>query len=543
MDAKDLIFGEEARHRALAGVTKLSNAVVATLGPKGRVVIIEKGWGEPSVTKDGVSVAKEIVLADPAENIGAQMVRSVASKTSDVAGDGTTTATLLAEAIFREGMRNVTSGANAMALKRGVDQAVERVVEELKSMSQPVTQDRAALANVASVSANNDRSIGQIIADAMEKVGIEGTITVEEATGIETTLEVVEGMQFDRGYLSPYFVTDVTGMEAVLEDAYVLITEEKITHVKDLLPLLQKLAETGKQFLIIAEDVDGDALATLVLNKIRGILSCCAVKAPGFGDRRKAILDDIAVLIGGRAITKDLGRKLESIELEDLGHVKKAIIGKDETTLIEGAGETDAIQGRVSQIRKQIQDTTSDYDREKLEERLAKLAGGVAIVKVGAATEIAMKEKKDRVDDAVHATKAAVAEGIVPGGGVALLRCKGALQSLASELQGDDAIGCGIVMRALEEPLRRIAANAGVEPGVVVEHVLGGSGDYGYDAEKGTYVQLYEAGIIDPAKVVRCALQNAASIAGLLLVTEVLVTSIPEKADSKQIGGGDSDYF
>ncbi|MGC8738932.1 MAG: chaperonin GroEL [Candidatus Hydrogenedens sp.] len=526
MPAKQLEFGEDARRRVLAGVVKLSKAVKATLGPKGRNVVLEKKWGAPTVTKDGVSVAKEIELEDKYENMGAQMVKEVASKTSDVAGDGTTTATILAEAIFREGMRNVAAGSNPMALKRGIEKAVDTVVDRLAKMSKQVKNDRDVLRNVATISANGDTEIGNIIAEAMEKVGNDGTITVEEAKGIETTLEIVEGMQFDKGYLSPYFVTNTETMECVLENCYILIHEKKISSLKDLLPLLEQIAKSGKPLLIIAEDVEGEALATLVVNKIRGTIQCCAVKAPGFGDRRKAMLEDIAILTGGLAITEDLGRSLENVSLSDLGCAKRVVIDKDTTTIVEGAGKNSDIMGRINLIRRQIEETTSDYDREKLQERLAKLAGGVAVINVGAATEIEMKEKKARVEDALHATRAAVEEGIVPGGGVALLRCQEAIDEL--KLEGDELIGAQIVKRALEEPLRQLAANAGDEGATVVQNVKAKKGTIGYNAETGEYEDLLKAGIIDPTKVTRCALQNASSIASLLLTTEVLVAEIPE---------------
>ncbi len=541
MSAKQLQFGEDARRGILSGVTKLSKAVKATLGPKGRNVVLDKKWGAPTVTKDGVTVAKEIELEDKYENMGAQMVKEVASKTSDVAGDGTTTATVLAEAIYREGLRNVTAGANPMALKRGIEKAVEAVVDALSKMSKQVKDDNEVLKNVAAISANSDYEIGKIIAEAMEKVGNDGTITVEEAKGIETTLEVVEGMQFDKGYLSPYFVTDPESMEAVLEDAYILIHEKKISSLKDLLPLLEQIAKSGKPLLVIAEDVEGEALATLVVNKIRGTFQACAVKAPGFGDRRKAMLQDIAILTGGLAITEDLGRTLESITLKDLGRAKRVVVDKDNTTIVEGAGSSSEIMGRINLIRRQIEETTSDYDREKLQERLAKLAGGVAVINVGAATEIEMKEKKARVEDALHATRAAVEEGIVPGGGVALLRCQEAALKVAEELENpDEKTGAKIVARALEEPLRQLAANAGEEGATVVQNVKAKKGSVGYNAETGEYEDLMKAGVIDPTKVTRCALQNAASVASLLLTTEVLVAEMPEpeKAPAGGPGGG-----
>ncbi|MBI2425639.1 MAG: chaperonin GroEL [Candidatus Hydrogenedentes bacterium] len=537
--AKQIEFGEDARRRILAGVTKLSRAVKATLGPKGRNVVLDKKWGAPTVTKDGVSVAKEIELEDKYENMGAQMVKEVSSKTSDVAGDGTTTATVLAEAIFREGLRNVTAGANPMELKRGIDKAVEDVVAKLASMSKQVRNDKEVIKNVASISANSDREIGDIIADAMEKVGNDGTITVEEAKSIETTLEVVEGMQFDKGYLSPYFVTNSENMECALDDAYILIHEKKVSSLKDLLPLLEQVAKAGKPLLIIAEDVEGEALATLVVNKIRGTFTACAVKAPGFGDRRKSMLEDIAILTGGLCITDDLGRNLESISLSDLGRAKRVVVDKDSTTIVEGAGSSGDIMGRINLIRKQIEATTSDYDREKLQERLAKLAGGVAVINVGAATEIEMKEKKARVEDALHATRAAVEEGIVPGGGVALLRCQDAVD--LSKYTGDEAIGAKIVIRALEEPLRQLAANAGDEGATVVQNVRAKKGSIGYNAQSGEYEDLLKAGVLDPTKVTRTALQNAASIAGLLLTTEVLIAELPDDKPSGGGGGGGMD--
>ena len=525
--AKQLMFDQAARAALLRGVNILAEAVKATLGPKGRNVVIDKKYGSPTITKDGVTVAKEVQLKEPTENMGAQMIKEVASKTSDAAGDGTTTATVLAQAIFREGLKNVTAGANPMGLKRGIEQAVEAVVADLKKMSK-ATKDKKEIAQVATVAANNDKTIGSLIAEAMEKVGKDGVITVEEAKAMETTLEVVEGMQFDRGYLSPYMVTDPERMEAVLEDALILIYEKKLSGMKDMLPLLEQVARAGKPFLIIAEDVEGEALATLVVNKLRGTLSCCAVKAPGFGDRRKAMLQDIATLTGGKAITEDLGIKLENIKLEDLGKAKKVIVDKDNTTLIDGAGSTKEIEGRIKQIRAQIEETTSDYDREKLQERLAKLAGGVAVIKVGAATETEMKEKKARVEDALNATRAAVEEGIVPGGGVALLRAAKALDHL--KLTGDEATGVAIVRRALEEPIRRIVENAGLEGSVVVEKVKAASApSQGFDADRNEYVDMMTAGIIDPTKVERIALQNAASIASLLLTTEALITDLPEK--------------
>ena len=536
MSAKQLEFGEEARRGILSGVSKLSRAVKSTLGPRGRNVVLDKKWGSPTVTKDGVTVAKEIQLEDKYENMGAQMVKEVASKTSDVAGDSTTTATVLAEAIYREGLRNVTAGASPMALKRGIDKAVDAVVEALAGLSKQVKDDNEIIRQVATISANEDEEIGGIIADAMNKVGNDGTITVEEAKGIETTLEVVEGMQFDRGYLSPYFVTDNDNMEAVLEDAYVLIHEKKIASIKDLLPLLEQISKNGKPLLIIAEDIEGEALATLVVNKIRGTFQAAAVKAPGFGDRRKAMLQDIATLTGGRAVTEDLGMSLENVQLADLGRAKRVVVDKDSTTIVEGAGSSEDIMGRINLLRRQIEETTSDYDREKLQERLAKLAGGVAVINVGAATEIEMKEKKARVEDALHATRAAIEEGIVPGGGVALLRCQDAPGKL--ELEGDQAIGGKLVVRALEEPLRQIANNAGEEGSMVVQNVKNKKGNIGYNAATGEYEDLLKAGVIDPTKVVRTALQNASSVAGLLLTTEVLIAELPEPKDSKGSGAG-----
>ncbi len=527
---KQLKFDEDARASLLRGVNILAQAVKATLGPKGRNVVIDKKFGSPTITKDGVTVAKEIELKDPYEDMGAQMLKEVASKTSDIAGDGTTTATVLAQAIFREGLRNVTAGANPMGLKRGIEMAVEAVSEDLKKLSKS-TKDKKEIAQVATIASNNDKTIGNLIAEAMEKVGKDGVITVEESKSSDTVLDVVEGMQFDRGYLSPYFVTDAERMEVVLEDALVLIHEKKISVMKDMLPLLEQVARSGKPFLIIAEDVEGEALATLVVNKLRGTLHTCAVKAPGFGDRRKAMLEDIATLTGGKAITEDLGIKLENIKLEDLGKAKKVVVDKDNTTLVEGAGKSSAIEGRIKQIRAQIDETTSDYDREKLQERLAKLAGGVAVIKVGAATETAMKEKKARVEDALNATRAAVEEGIVPGGGVALLRAARAIDGL-KKLEGDEKVGAMIVRRALEEPIRQIVENAGLEGSVIVEKVKAETVlTRGFDAESMEYVDMIQAGIIDPAKVERVALQNAASIASLLLTTEALVTDIPE--DSK----------
>jgi chaperonin GroEL len=543
MAAKQLQFDETARHTLLRGVEKLARAVKATLGPSGRNVILDKKFGSPTITKDGVTVAKEIELEDPYENMGAQLVREVASKTSDVAGDGTTTATILAESIYREGLRNVTAGANPTSLQRGIMKGVEAIVEDLKKLSKKVS-DRTEIAQVATVSANWDKTIGEIIADAMDKVGKDGTITVEEARSIDTTLEVVEGMQFDKGYLSPYFVTNAEAMEAVLENAYILIHEKKISSLKDLLPLLEKVAKAGRPLLIIAEDVEGEALATLVVNKLRGTLQVCAVKAPGFGDRRKAMMEDIAVLTGGRCFTEDLGIKLENIKIEDLGKAKRVTIDKENTTIVEGEGKQSDIQGRVAQIRRQIEETTSDYDREKLQERLAKLAGGVAVINVGAATETEMKEKKARVEDALHATRAAVEEGIVPGGGVALLRAQKALDNMKG-LEGDEKVGVAIVRRAIEEPTRQLADNAGREGALVVEEVKKRKGNEGYDVANDEYVDLVKAGIVDPTKVTRSALQNAASIAALLLTTEALVTEIPEKEKTPPMppgGMGGMDY-
>jgi chaperonin GroEL len=539
MPAKQLMYHEEARSSILKGVQKLSSAVKATLGPKGRNVVLDKKWGAPTITKDGVTVAKEIDLPEPFENMGAQMVRQVASKTSDVAGDGTTTATVLAEAIFREGVKNVTAGANPMALKRGIDKAVEAVVAELKTLSKP-TKGKKEIAQIGTISANNDKVIGDLIADAMEKVGKDGVITVEEAKGVETTLEVVEGMQFDRGYISPYFVTDPERMEATLEDPLILIHEKKLAALKDLLPLLEQVAKMGKPLLIIAEEVEGEALATLVVNKLRGTFTACAVKAPGFGDRRKEMLKDIAILTGGEVISEELGIKLENIKLQDLGKAKKVVVEKENTTIIEGAGARKEIEGRIKQIRTQIEETTSDYDREKLQERLAKLAGGVAVIKVGAPTEVAMKEKKARVEDALHATRAAVEEGIVPGGGVALLRSLPALDKLKAS--GDEKIGVDIVRRALEEPIRWIAENAGVEGSIVVQKVREKNGAFGFNAETEEYEDLMAAGIIDPTKVVRSALENASSIAGLMVTTECLVTELPEKEKKPPVPTPPEDY-
>jgi chaperonin GroEL len=543
MAAKDIIFDEKARQAILTGVQTLAKAVKVTLGPRGRNVVLDKKWGSPTITKDGVTVAKEIELEDRYENMGAQMVREVATKTSDVAGDGTTTATVLAEAIFREGLRNVTAGSNPMGIKRGIDKAVKTVVDDLKKLSKSV-KDPKEIMQVATISANGDEEIGKIIADAMEKVGKDGTITVEEAKAMDTTLDIVEGMQFDKGYISPYFVTDKEGMEAVLEDAYILIYEKKLSNMKDLLPLLEKVAQKGKPLVVIAEDVEGEALATLVVNKLRGTLSACAVKAPGFGDRRKAMLEDIAVLTNGKLITEDLGIKLENVKIEDLGKAKRITVDKENTTIVEGAGKQSDIQGRISLIKKQIEDTTSDYDKEKLQERLAKLAGGVAVINVGAATETEMKEKKARVEDALHATRAAVEEGIVPGGGVALIRCIPAVEKLA--LTGDELIGANIVRRSLEEPLRQIVNNAGLEGSVIVEHVKKEKKSTGFNVSTEKFEDLFEAGVVDPTKVTRTALQNASSVASLLLTTEALVTEIPEKKKAPAAtppGGGYDDMY
>jgi chaperonin GroEL len=526
MAAKEVRFSEEARGRVLRGINLLADAVTVTLGPRGRNVCLEKSWGAPTVTKDGVTVAKEIQLEDKFENMGAQMVKEVASKTSDVAGDGTTTATVLSRAIFSEGLKLVAAGHDPMSIKRGIDKAVEKVVEELKSLSKP-TRDRDEIAQVGTISANNDKTIGDILAEAMDKVGKEGVITVEEAKGLETTLDLVEGMRFDRGYLSPYFVTDPERMECVYEDAYLLIHEKKISTMKDLLPVLENVAKTGKPFVIIAEEVEGEALATLVVNKIRGTLKCVAVKAPGFGDRRKAMLEDIAILTGGKMIAEELGLKLENVGLKDLGQAKRVIVDKDNTTIVEGAGKKSAIEGRITQIRAQIEETTSDYDREKLQERLAKLAGGVAVVKVGAATEVEMKEKKARVEDALHATRAAVEEGIVPGGGVALIRAAASLANL--RVSEDEKIGVRVVQKALEEPLRWIASNAGSDGSVVLDKVKNSRGAYGFNAATEEFEDLVKSGIVDPTKVVRTALQNAASVAGLLITTEAMIAEKPEK--------------
>jgi len=536
MAAKQIVFDETARQSLLKGVSKLARAVTATLGPKGRNVVLDKKFGSPTVTKDGVTVAKEIELEDPYENMGAQMVREVASKTSDNAGDGTTTATVLAEAIFREGLKYVTAGANPIGVQRGINKAVEAAVGQLDKIAKKV-KDKEEIKQVATVSANWDTTIGEIIADAMDKVGKDGTITVEEAKSIETTLDVVEGMQFDKGYLSPYFVTSAETMEAKLEDAYVLNYEKKISSLKDLLPILEKVAKLGKPLLIIAEDVEGEALATLVVNKLRGTLNVCAVKAPGFGDRRKAMMEDIAVLTGGRCITEDLGIKLENVTLEDLGRAKSIVVDKENTTIVEGTGKSSEIQGRVNQIRRQIEETTSDYDREKLQERLAKLAGGVAVINVGAATESEMKEKKARVEDALHATRAAVEEGIVPGGGVALLRCLPAIEGVKGANE-DEQIGVDIIKRAIEYPSKQLAANGGYEGSVVVQEIKKRKGNEGFNAASGQYEDLVKAGVVDPKKVTRSALQNAASIAGLLLTTECLITEIPEKEKPAPAGGG-----
>jgi chaperonin GroEL len=535
MAAKQLVFDEQARQALLKGVQKLSRAVVATLGPKGRNVVIDKKFGSPTITKDGVTVAKEIELEDPYENMGAQMVREVASKTSDAAGDGTTTATVLAEAIYREGLKYVTSGASPINIQRGINKAVAAAVDQLAKISKKV-KDKEEIKQVATVSANWDTTIGEIIADAMDKVGKDGTITVEEAKSIETTLDVVEGMQFDKGYSSPYFVTNAETMEAKLEDAYILNYEKKISSLKDLLPILEKVAKTSKPLLIIAEEVEGEALATLVVNKLRGTINVCAVKAPGFGDRRKSMMEDIAVLTGGKCITEDLGIKLESIGLEDLGRAKSIVVDKENTTIVEGYGKSSEIQGRVNQIRRQIEETTSDYDKEKLQERLAKLAGGVAVINVGAATETEMKEKKARVEDALHATRAAVEEGIVAGGGVALIRCIEAIEKVKGD-NDDEKIGVDIIKRAVEGPLRSLAANAGVEGSLIVQEVKKRKGNEGYNVATGEYEDLVKAGVVDPKKVTRSALQNAASIAGLLLTTECLITDAPEK-EKAPAGGG-----
>jgi chaperonin GroEL len=538
MAAKEIRYDQDARAKILAGVNALANAVRVTLGPKGRNVIIEKSFGSPTVTKDGVTVAKEVELEDKFENMGAQMVREVASKTSDVAGDGTTTATVLAQAIFREGSKLVVAGMNPMELKRGIDKSVEAMVAELKKMSKP-TRDQSEIAQVGTISANGDETVGKMLAEAMAKVGKEGVITVEEAKAMESTLEVVEGMQFDRGYLSPYFVTDPDRMEVVLEDVVILLNEKKISNMKDMLPLLEQVARQGKPLLIVSEDVEGEALATLVVNKIRGTLHAAAVKAPGFGDRRKAMLQDMAILTGGQVIAEELGLKLENVTLKDLGRAKKVVIDKDNTTIIDGAGSKKDIEGRVGEIRKQIEDTTSDYDREKLQERLAKLVGGVAVIKVGAATESEMKEKKARVEDALHATRAAVEEGIVPGGGVALLRAQAVLADLEGKLDDEQRAGVNIVRRAVEEPLRMISQNAGIDGSIVIEKVKNGKGAFGFNAATEEYVDLVKAGVIDPTKVVRSALQNAASVASLLLTTEAMVAEKPsEKGHDHGPAGG-----
>ena len=536
--AKQLLYSDEARRKILSGVEQLAAAVKVTLGPKGRNVVIDKKFGSPTITKDGVTVAKEIDLEDPFENMGAQMVKEVAEKTSDIAGDGTTTATILAEAIYREGLKNVTAGSNPMELKRGIEKAVIKVVEELGKLSTPI-KDKKEVAQVASIAANSDTAIGELIAEAMDKVGKDGVITVEEAKSTATTLEVVEGMQFDQGYLSPYFVTDAERMEVLLEDPFILIYEKKISSIKDILPLLEKIARAGKPLLIVAEEVEGEALATLVVNKIRGTFVACAVKAPGYGDRRKAMLEDIAILTGGKAITEDLGIKLENIDVEDLGRAKKVKIDKENTTIVEGAGKNPAINARIAQLKKQIEGTDSDYDKEKLQERLAKLAGGVAVINVGAATETEMKEKKARVEDALHATRAASQEGIVPGGGVALIRTIPVLEKM--KLEGDEKIGVNIVKRAIEEPLRQIVQNAGLEGSVVVQRIKQEKVNIGYDVSQDAYVDMIEAGVIDPTKVTRSALQNAASIAALLLTTETVIADKPEKEDKMPAmpqGGG-----
>ena len=545
MAAKQLLFSEQARQAILEGVEILAKAVKVTLGPRGRNVVIDKKWGSPTVTKDGVTVAKEIELDEPYQNMGAQMVREVASKTSDVAGDGTTTATVLAESIFREGLKSVTAGSSPMYIKRGIDKAVITVTEELKKLSRKVSDNWKEIEQVATISANSDNVIGKIIAEAMAKVGKDGTITVEEAKAVETTLDVVEGMQFDKGYISPYFVTEKESMEAVLEDAFILLYERKLSNMKDLLPVLEKVAQRGKPMLIVSEDVEGEALATLVVNKLRGTLAICAVKAPGFGDRRKAMMEDIAVLTGGKVITEDLGIKLENVKIEDLGRAKRLVIDKENTTIVEGYGKKADIQGRIAQIKREIDDTTSDYDREKLQERLAKLAGGVAVINVGAATEIEMKEKKARVEDALHATRAAVEEGIVPGGGVAYLRCIGALEKLTKELEGDEKIGANIIRRALEQPLRVLCENAGLEGSVIVEKVKEYKGEEkftGFDVDAEKFVDMFKAGIIDPTKVSRSALQHAASVASLLLTTEALITEVPDKKKSPASPGGGGGY-
>ncbi len=533
--AKQLQYSEQARASILKGVNQLANAVKATLGPKGRNAILDKKFGAPTITKDGVTVAKEIELNDPYENMGAQLVREVASKTSDVAGDGTTTATVLAQAIYREGVKNITAGANPMEIKRGIDKAVEAAIEELKTFSKPC-QSKKEISQIGAISANNDHTIGDLIAEAMDKVGKDGVITVEEAKSMTTSLDVVEGMQFDRGYISPYFVTNADRMEASLEDAFLLIVEKKISAMKDLLGILEQVAKMGKPLVILAEDVEGEALATLVVNKLRGTLNVAAVKAPGFGDRRKAMLEDIATLTGGQVISEEVGLKLENVKLTDLGRAKRVNIDKDNTTIVEGAGDPKRIEGRVKQIKTQVEETTSDYDREKLQERLAKMVGGVAVINVGAATETEMKEKKARVEDALHATKAAVEEGIVPGGGVALLRCIPALEKL--ELNHDQQVGVNIVKRSLEEPIRQISVNAGAEGSIIVEKVRGESTLRGYNAATGEFVDMVEAGVIDPTKVARCALQNSASVSGLMLTTEVMVTDLPEEKKEAPMAGG-----
>ncbi|HMK59821.1 MAG TPA: chaperonin GroEL [Dissulfurispiraceae bacterium] len=544
MSAKQLLFSDNARQQILKGITVLSDAVKATLGPRGRNVIIDKKFGAPTITKDGVTVAKEIELKDPYENMGAQLLREVASKTSDVAGDGTTTATVLAYAIYKDGMKYVTAGANSIDIKRGIDKAVEIVIGELKNMSKPVVEKKE-IAQVGTISANNDPSIGELIAEAMDKVGKDGVITVEEAKSMATTLDVVEGMQFDRGYVSPYFITDADRMECILDDAFVLIHDKKISSMKDLLPILEQTAKMGKPLLIVAEDVEGEALATLVVNKLRGTIQVCAVKAPGFGDRRKAMLEDIAVLTGGQVITEDLGLKLENVKIQDLGRARKINVEKENTTIVEGAGDPSNIQGRVKQIKAQIEETTSDYDREKLQERLAKLVGGVAVINVGAATEAEMKEKKARVEDALHATRAAVEEGIVPGGGVALIRCIKSLDK--TKLDHDQQIGVNIIKKSLEEPIRQIVTNAGLESSIIAEKVKAAKdSNYGYDAYSEEYTDMIKSGIIDPTKVTRTALQNAASVAGLMLTTEVMITEIPEE-EKKMMppmpGGGMGDMY
>jgi chaperonin GroEL len=529
MAAKEIKYSAKAREKMMNGVDILADAVKVTLGPKGRNVLIDKSWGSPKITKDGVTVAKEIELEDKFENMGAQMVKEVASKTSDVAGDGTTTATILAQAIYREGVKLLAAGGNPMSIKRGIDKAVALVVEELKKLSKP-TKDKKDISQVGTISANNDSTIGEIIAEAMEKVGKEGVITVEEAKSMETTLDIVEGMQFDRGYLSPYFVTDPQKMEVHLDDAYLLLNDKKINNMKDMVPILEQIAKTGRPLLLIAEDVDGEALATLVVNKLRGTLKCAAVKAPGFGDRRKAMLEDIGILTGGQVLSEELGLKLENVALKDLGTAKKISIDKDNTTIVEGGGSRSALEGRVKQIRIQIEETTSDYDKEKLQERMAKLIGGVAVINVGAATEIEMKEKKDRVEDALNATRSAVEEGIVPGGGVAYMRARIVLEK--AQFPGEEQLGVNLIKRALEEPVRQIANNAGFEGSVVVQHVMEGKGSFGFNAETGTYEDLMKAGIVDPTKVTRFALQNAASVAGLLMTTEAMVAEKPKKERS-----------